>query len=222
MRTYWFKIIFGALVIFAGGMVVRWVIRQVSHKVNSADSITIPLPFGIVPFKLDRARLGTVKSVTLLRDSPKGISGFQIRVELADSVGPEALEGCMLKLEDPANLSDKTTFTCLKADTAGLGLVPYGTVLLQSGGEEFVLLIPEQDVRDLRHDEAAVRIENHADSIAEAASRLADSMAELADSVTQVNLERADSIREEALQRADSIREAGLRMADSIRRARAQ
>ena len=217
MRSYWAKIILGALAIFGAGMLVRGVVGQVRHKVHvvvdTAEPITIPLPLGIVPFKLDGVKLGRLQSLTLLRDSPKGITSIQLKAELSDSVSFDRLSECMLQLDHPTDLNDRTTFKCVKSDTAGLNLVPYGEVTINPGEHVLTLLVLANEVEQIRSEATADRLENDADSIANAAS-------ELADSITQVNMDRADSIREDAMQRADSIREAAFRLADSIRQAK--
>lgn len=223
MKLYWIKIIAGALAIFTVGMVIRAGINKGRDRIHSitetSDPITIPFPLGIMPFRLDGTRLGNVERVTLLRDSPKGISNIRVMVKLADSVSPERLKQCMLVIEDPQRINENTTFRC-QADTTGLALVPYGQIEIEGLDASFPLLLTAAAVADLRTDSADARMEADADSIANAAEAFADSMGELADSITDVNMERADSIREEASQRADSIREAALRMADSVRQSR--
>ncbi|MEP7325767.1 MAG: hypothetical protein ABI836_07460 [Gemmatimonadota bacterium] len=224
MKLYWVKIIFGALAIFALGMVIRTGINKGKDRIHSitetSDPINIPFPLGIMPFRLDGTRLGNVERVTLLRDSPKGISNIRVVVKLADSISPERLKRCMLVIEDPQRINENTTFRCQAADTAGLKLVPYGQVNIDGLETSFPLLLTAAAVADLRSDSANSRMEAGADSIANAAEAYADSMDQRADSLTTVNMERADSIREEANQRSDSLREATLRMADSIRQSR--
>lgn len=224
MKLYWVKIVFGALAIFAIGMLIRRAIHSGKARIYSitqtSDPITIPFPLGIMPFRLDGTKLGNVERVTLLRDSPKGISNIRVMVKLTDSISPDRLRQCMLVIEDPQRINEHTTFRCQAADTAGLGLVPYGEVNVEGLDTPFTLLLTRAAIEDLRSDSANSRMEADADSIANAAEAYADSMGELADSLTSVNMERADSIREEAMQRADSLREATMRMADSIRQSR--
>lgn len=226
MHTYWIKIILGALGIFAAGMVVRSLVRKVSHEVRvvteTSDPISIPLPFGIVPFNLDGVRLGAVRSLRVLRDSPRGVTALRFRVELGDSADPGALRGCLLTVEDPTRLNERTSFTCLRGDTAGRGLVDFGAVELEHGLGEFPLLLPGSVVADLRSERGAAPFEASADSFAAAADRAAEEAGRVADSIADVNLSRADSIREDALRRADSVREAGMRLADSIRQAKSR
>lgn len=214
MKNYWFKIIVGAVGIFAIGMLIVTAIRKTRNQVHrisqTSDPINIPFPFGIIPFKLNGTRLGSVEHLTLLRDSPKGISNIRLRIKLADSVSADQLSDCALVVDDVEHIDERTTFRCVKSDTTGLGLVPYGEVSLEGSDATFQLLLPATEVANLRSDGADQQIEEGADSVTSAAEALADS-------IREVNSERADSIRDAAMEKADSIREAAMRMADSIR-----
>ena len=224
MRKYWFKIALGAFGIFAIGMVIVTAIRKATNQVRvyseTSAAISIPFPFGIVPFRLDGDRLGTIEHLTLLRDSPERITNIRLLVKLADSVDSSRLAKCFLVVNDVEHLDNRTTFTCQGQDTAGLNLVPYGEVELEGGGGTFPLLLPASAVADLQSEGASDEIEARVDSISDAAEAMADSLAEVADSITEANMEMADSIREAAREKADSIREAAHRMADSIRQHR--
>jgi hypothetical protein len=224
MKKYWLRIILGAFGIFALGMIIVTAVRKATHQVRryseTSDPISIPFPFGIVPFRLDGDRLGTVEHLTLLRDSPHRISNIRLRVRLADSVSSSRLAACMLVVTDVEHLDNRTTFTCQGQDTAGLQLIPYGRVELEGGGETFPLLLPQSAVTSLQSDRASDEMDARIDSIRTAAEAMADSLSEVADSIREANMELADSIRDAAREKADSIREAAMRMADSIRRRR--
>lgn len=224
MKSYWVKIALAALGIFAIGMIIVTGIRAARNQVRvyteTSEPISIPFPFGIMPFRLDGTRLGTVEHLTLLRDSPKGISNIRVLIRLADSVESSRLANCMLVVRDVEHLNNETTFTCQNADTAGLELVPYGEVELEGSGTTFPLLVPASAVADLRSDGMSNEMEARIDSISNAAEALADSLSEVADSITEANMVMADSIRDAGREKADSIREAALRMADSIRQRR--
>ena len=214
MKSYWIKITLGAIGIFAIGMVIVTAInaakRQVVNITETSNPLTIPFPFGMVPFKLDGAKLGTVEQLTLIRDTPKGISNVRLMVKLTDSGQAAKLAQCLLVVDDVQNLNDRTTFRCQNSDTAGLNLVHYGDVSLEGVEGVFPLLLPQEAVEDLRSEGANQELEARVDSISEAASALADS-------ITEVNMERADSIRDAAMAKADSIRDEAFRMADSVR-----
>ena len=224
MRSYWVKIVLGAVGIFALGMVVVTAIRRATNQVrvyrDTSDPVSIPFPFGILPFRLDGVKLGTVEHLTLLRDSPQGISNIRLLIKLSDSIQGSRLANCLLVVDDLENFDNHTTFRCQEGDTTGLQLVHYGEVELEGAGMSVPLLLPASAIAELRSDSMSVELEERVDSIAEAAEAYADSMGELADSITEANMERADSIREAAGEAADSIREAAMRMADSIRQRR--
>ena len=98
MRNYWFKILLGALGIFAVGMIgvaiVRSGVAKVNSVVHSDEPITIPL--GLVPFAIAGERLGKLDHVTLYRESPDQVSEVELTVNLADSLLAQGLSGCRL------------------------------------------------------------------------------------------------------------------------------
>ena len=98
MRNYWLKILFGALGVFAIGMIgvsiVRGGIAKVHSVVEGDGPITIPL--GLIPFVLSGEQLGNLDHVTLLRDSPSRVSEVELEVNLWDSLLAQGLSGCRL------------------------------------------------------------------------------------------------------------------------------
>ena len=87
MRNYWLKIVFGALGIFAVGMVLvsgfRHLKVSVNQAINSSDPIQIPL-IGLIPFRLDDQKLGSLSLVEFLRSDPEHVSGVRVVVKLAE------------------------------------------------------------------------------------------------------------------------------------------
>lgn len=241
MRNYWLKIIAGMLGVFAVGMIIIAVVRQIHGRVHtvveSSDPISIPLAF--VPFRVDGEQFGQVKRLVFFRSAPKQVTGVEVVVEIADSLHAEQLAGCALAIDDLENLNDRTTFRCVRvaADTAGRDLAPFGAIRLDRGGEPHQLLIPQSTARELRNQAAlgdladslrtvADSISAVAESIADAVELHAESLAEAegirADSIAEFYRQRADSIRAAVDLNADSIRAAAERRADSIRHAAGQ
>ncbi len=75
-------------------------------------------------------------------------------MNLADGVDEEKFEDCLLALEDVDNLDEHTSFQCVSTDiddTGSLGLVPFGKVRLDPSGMMVPLLLPKDEVADLRH-----------------------------------------------------------------------
>jgi hypothetical protein len=243
MRNYWIRIAFGALAIFAVGMIGVTLARQgvgrVRGVVQGSGPITLPIPF--VPFKLDGQKLGTLDKVVLLREAPKRISAVELQIKLQDSVMARGLEGCRLA----ANLDDQHNrrgvdvkvsplssgvFSCFHGNDSTAHLQEFGRAVFQPGGVSVPLLLPNDIVDDLRRgdfgsgeqDSMASVAEAKADSIAEAADALADSITTAAearaDSITGRSERLVDSLRTEGARRADSTRRAGSRMVDSARR----
>jgi hypothetical protein len=243
MRNYWLRIAFGALAIFAFGMVGITVARQsmgrVRGVVEGSGPITLPIVF--VPFKLDGQKLGTLSKVVLLREAPKRISAVELEVKLRDSAVARGLEGCRLAAnfddqKDPAGARVTTdplsrgVFSCLHgADSTGQ-FQEFGRAVLQPGNVTVPLLLPNDIVTDLKHghfdssaeDSLGAAAEAKADSIAEAVDARADSIAEAAqeraDSVLARTDRLVDSLRSEGRRRADSTRQVHRRMADSVAR----
>ena len=163
MRNYWLKIVLGALVIFVVGMVIARGISKGSDAVHQiaegAGPISIPLP-GFVPFSLDGARLGSVRRITMYRSAPKLPSSFNVSVQLADSVPTDRLARCIIMLDTREsgsrgsfNINGETAFRCLTtADTAGMNLVPFGTINLRSRPDSFPVLVPRQVIEDLHRE----------------------------------------------------------------------
>jgi len=163
MRAYWARIVLGALAVFGVGFAVFYAGGRakdhVEVVVESARPITIPIPFSIIPFKVDGEKYGAVHHVTFHRDAPKSVDHLVVQVKLADGVDATQFKDCLLSLENVDNIDEHTTFDCLKretADTAELGLVHFGEVKLDPAGIMVPLLLTKSDVADLRHTDEAV------------------------------------------------------------------
>jgi len=202
MKAYWTRIVLGAFVVFGVGLVVWFAVtrakEQVHVVVESARPITIPIPFSIIPFRVDGEKYGAVHHVTFHRDAPKSVDRIVVQVKLADSVDAAQFKDCLLSLENVDNIDEHTTFDCLKRDTADTGLVQFGEVQLDPSGLMVPLLLTKSDVADLRHtdeivleqeqarmqaaeaewagDSARMAAEGLADSISVQVERLVDSL----------------------------------------------
>ncbi len=242
MRSYWMRILLGALGVFAVGMVGVTVFRKgkatVTEVVTGTGPLNIPLAF--VPFQLDGNRLGTLQRLVVNRDAPKKVSSVDLEVKLDDSLMVQGLAGCRLAANlksdsaSPGNVNvhvnpmgDRAFFFCATSDSA---LVPFGTVTLSPGGVTVPLLVPHTLAETLRSgqwgDEADSSdvLAERADSLADRAEAVTDSMAELQDqraeqrqeTVRLVRSRLGDSLRAEGIRRGDSLRRALGRLADSL------
>jgi hypothetical protein len=233
MRNYWLRIFFGALAIFAVGMVGITLARQgagrVRRVVEGSGPITVPIPF--VAFKLDGRKLGTLEKVVLLRDAPKSISAVELEVKLRDSLMARGLEGCRLAANFDAQSKRRGgsvdvgpistgVFSCFQGNESSAQLVEFGRATFQPGDVSVPLLLPNDIVDDLKQGHFGSRDE---DSMVSAAHARADSIAEVAearaDSITAAVEERANSIAGRSERLVDSLRAEGERRADSTRRA---
>lgn len=194
MRGYWMRIILGMLGIFVVGYAVISAVRagksRVRQVAQSADPISIPLAF--VPFNLGDQRVGTVRRLTILRREPKSVTGFRIRVDLSDLEALRLLTaGCVMTVDDPTRLNNRTSFQCVPADSA---LVEFGRVeLLPEGGGSRIdvpLWLPAHLVAEFRGADPGVATPIDADSIAREVRLLADSIRQQTRSLT-------DSLRRE-------------------------
>jgi hypothetical protein len=229
MRNYWFKILLGALGVFAVGMigvtVVRGGIAKVHSVVEGDGPITIPL--GLVPFALAGERLGKLDHVTLHRETPTRVSEVELSVNLEDSLFAKGLSGCRLvaniegddKQERGVNIRvgrngvDRNAFSCLSGDSTPAEFVEYGTATFNPGEVEVPLLLPVNLVTELQsldfgHDSAAGdslgEINVPTDSIAAQVERELDSAMvrrRPGESRQQATRRFADSIRAEAMKR---------------------
>ena len=165
MRNYWFKILLGALGIFAVGMIgvsiVRGGIAKVHSVVEGDGPITVPL--GLVPFVLAGERLGKLDHVTLHRESPNRVSEVELTVNLGDSLLAQGLSGCRLvaniegdNKERGVNIRvgrdslERNAFSCLASDSTPPELVEYGTAIFNPGEVEVPLLLPAELVTELQ------------------------------------------------------------------------
>ena len=232
MRGYWFKIGASALGIFAVGMLFitgfRSVRTKVTHTIDSSDPIPFPL-IGLIPFRLDGNRLGSLRQVQILRSDPQHVSGVRVLVKLADSIGPERMHDCQLALDDLNNLNDKTTFRCQASGAVPAGLSLFGVVALENHPDTFPLLLPQKAVNDLRGttfsiNQNGIHINGPRDTVREALAGRTDSMFDALDEVIDARSDSISDLKDLAGEIDDSSTDAGAKSrralehrADSVR-----
>jgi hypothetical protein len=212
MRNYWLKIIAASIGIFAVGMLLiggfRSLKSKVTHTLDSSDPIPIPL-IGLIPFRLDDAKLGSVSRVEFLRSDPEHISGVRVVVKLADSVTPDRLRACELAIDD-VEINDRTTFRCQVPADSGRGqLEPFGVVAIRGTGDTFPLLLPTRTVNDLRQttirfDKNGLHIEGPQNQAAAAREARRDSIREALDSRIDALSDSIDALKDQASELEDS------------------
>jgi hypothetical protein len=237
MRTYWLRILLGALAVFAIGMIGVTMFRRtkdtVTAVVTGSGPLRIPLPF--VPFELAGSKLGRLERLVVNRDAPKKVSSVDLEVKLDDSLVVQGLAGCRLaaNLESDSvspghanlrahRLDRDAFFFCASSDS---GLVTFGTVTLNPGGVILPLLVPVSLAEELRsgtwtHDADSTDVlAEQAESLAGLAESASDSIAAQAERRAGAALERSqlgDSLRAVGLKRSDSIQAVLGRVADSL------
>jgi hypothetical protein len=242
MRTYWLRILLGALAVFAVGMIGITFARRTRDKVTAVVTgtgpLSIPLPF--VPFELEGNKLGQLERLVVNREAPKKVSSVDLEVKLDDSLVVQGLAGCRLAANIESysrksgeinfrshRLEDQAFFFCAKSDS---GLVEFGTVKLTPGDVTVPLLVPVSLAEQMRagnwgdHDNAdsADVLAQRAESLADKAEQAADSIAELAGqhaaaSARAMSSRLGDSLRAAGKMRAESLQTALGRMADSLK-----
>jgi len=233
MRTYWLKILGGAFGVFAVGMVLLYSFRSVKAKVtstlNSTDPIPIPL-IGLVPFRLDSVKLGSLKRVEFVRSDPEHVSGVRVVINLGDSMAADRLRSCRIALDDADHINEGTTFRCQALEGGPApGLVPFGQVVINGGGDSFPLLLPERAARDLREttiklDHQGLHVNGPHDAAAEAIAARLDSIQEELSNRIDARSDSVDNLKELAASLEDSATSLGAagrrrvqRSADSVR-----
>jgi hypothetical protein len=237
MRNYWIKILVGALIIFAVGMIGVTLIRNGMVKVKDVvrGSGPISLPLAFIPFEIGGNKLGTLKRVVLERTSPKQISSVRVEVSLDDSLVAQGLSGCKLAANFDASREQSKgvhirtgpghsgTFRCLAGDETDSTLMEFGQAVLQPGDVTLALLLPKDLVNELQTGSFFSDSSETGDSLTDAMEALGDSIAEAqdskADSLRERNGRLAESLRVVGRRRVDSLKQAALRLADSARAA---
>jgi hypothetical protein len=232
MRNYWLKIAASAIGIFAVGMLAitgfRSVKGKVTHAINSSDPIPIPV-IGLVPFKLDHDKLGSVSRVEFLRSDPEHVSGVRVLVKLADSVTTARLANCQLALDDVDNIGDKTTFRCEPNTGPVPGLEQFGVLVIKNSPDTFPLLLPAKAVAELRATQIhfsghGVDVSSPKDSLREAMSAHTDSLRDAMETQVEARGDSVDTLKELASDLEDSASNVSAvqrrrlqRSADSVR-----
>jgi hypothetical protein len=198
MRSYWVKIVFGAVLIFAVGMIIRTVFHRVKRGVEyvSGGSGPITSPLFFVPFELGGRRLGTFRELTIYRDTLQKPSSLALTISLRDSVTPADLAHCIVAmLPDSGNNFNPTRFTCLGAgDTAARKLAQFGVLHIRSMSDSFPLFAPAAQLEEIRANWG------HRMNTADSAQRVKN------DSLTESIHMQIESTMQQARDKAEALR----------------
>lgn len=232
MRNYWIKIAASALGIFAVGMLAitgfRSVKRTVTRTLDSSDPIPIPV-VGLVPFRVDNDKLGSISRVEFQRSDPQHVSGVRVLVKLADSVRAERLGNCQLALNDVDNIGDHTTFRCEATTGPVAGLEPFGFLTIKNSADSFPLLLPARVVAELRSTRIKIgrhniQVKGPEEVVQEAFNAHTDSVRTVLEALVEARGDSVDSLKDIAAELEDSSANAPAasrrqlqRSADSVR-----
>ncbi len=153
MRGYWIRIASGAAGVFVVGM-AGWFLfsgarSKVEQVIDSAVSLSIPLPFDLVPFKVDGDRLGSLKKLVIHRDSPKEVNWIELEAELNEVEQWAELADCRLSIDDFEDLDENSSFACNRE--LPRGYVEFGEIRFRGSGESLLLWVPRDVAAELRH-----------------------------------------------------------------------
>jgi hypothetical protein len=205
MRKYWGKITLSALLIFIVGYGIVSAGRKVKDSIVTSKDITIPLG-SFVAFKLDGARVGSIRQIRIRRAEPRLIAGFDVRVRFSDTAAFARMQDCRLSVNDAHNFDERTSFVCLRSDS---GYQQFGEVtayLVDPDNDRLVipLLLPDAAVADLQRSGSGGTRVSVGDSIAAEVGKRARVLERLYDdSVTAAGLDKRSALLKA---RADSIR----------------
>jgi len=218
MRNYWLRIIFGAVAIFAVGMVGVTLARQGMGKVRGVveGSGPITLPVAFIPFKLDGEKIGTIQRIKIFRSSPNHVRSVNVRVRLADSVAAGRLDPCILVAEGFENINSQTTFLCSTAeDTAGENLAAVGEIAVSKTNRTFRLYMPRDAIQELTDSDVVFVGEDSLGSPGHMEDSIAQAVEHRTDSILEARRPKLESLGVEAPSPPHGPRPKRLQMADS-------
>src|SRR5688500_13038864 len=98
MRTYWLKIMLGALAVFAVGMVIVTMVKSAGRNVEAIAEGTGPItiPLALLPFEIDGQRAGTLRRLRIFRDSLQEPTRVEVLISVPDSVSSDRFASCIL------------------------------------------------------------------------------------------------------------------------------
>lgn len=145
---YWARIVAGMLVIFVAGFFVVRAVRRGKEFVTSV--LPGSLPMLAAGFHVDGGRIGDVQRLQFMRSRPGLVDSAVITVKL-DKDADESRVGCALRVEHGEPFGSRTRFLCTSsADSARLGLVPFGHVELVPDGKRIAIYVSRDDEDDLQ------------------------------------------------------------------------
>ena len=165
MRKLWIRIGIGAGAIFAAGMFVVTLARQV--RASAVDAIRsggrFAMPLAILPFEVDGERVGSVREINVERSSGGQAKRISIVVNLK-GFDPEGLADCALVLGGHRR-HQGGLFDCLgEAELAHGDYVRVGEVRFEPRGLVRPILLHRAHARDWFDEAEAAEVQLQADA----------------------------------------------------------
>jgi hypothetical protein len=145
---YWARIVAGMLIIFVVGTVLWRVGKRGKDFVSSVLPGSLPLL--AAGFHLDGDRIGDIQRLQFMRTQPGRVDSAVVTVKL-DRDADEGRAGCALRIVHGEPFGSRTRFYCTSsADSARLGLVPFGHVEFLPDGKQVTLYVARDGEDNLR------------------------------------------------------------------------
>ena len=144
---YWARIAAGILVIFVVGIFAARGLHSAKDFV--ADKLPGSLPMLAAGFHVNGSRIGDIQRLQFMRSEPGVVDSAVITVKLDRDADASRLS-CPLLISHGEPFGRSTRFTCTSsADSARLGLVPFGHVEILPEGRQVAILVARDDEDNL-------------------------------------------------------------------------
>lgn len=146
---YWARIVAGMLIIFVVGLFVARGVRRGKEFVTSV--LPGSLPMLAAGFHVDGGRIGDIQRLQFMRSEPGRVDSAVITVKPDKAADVGRVDGCALRVVNGEPFGSGTRFLCTSsADSARLGLVPFGHVELLPDGKQVKLFVTRDGEEDLQ------------------------------------------------------------------------
>lgn len=147
MHKLWVRIGLGAGLVFASGMFVVTLGRQIRSSV--AGTIErggrIAIPLSILPFEVNTERVGSVQSVDVQKSGHR-VRRINFTVKLSDPDRLASFENCLFAIDGPRR---DGFFSCIPEDSPEAdAYVPVGEVRIEPSGTVRPLVLSRREARD--------------------------------------------------------------------------
>ena len=165
MRKYWIRIGLGAAGVFAVGMFLvtlgRNVHGAVRQKLTGTGSLSVPL--ALVPFEVDGRRVGSVRQVNVQRSAGRSVKHINLTVRLkgADFRHFAEFSECGFVLDGGRG----SMFDCVPlAELEGMDLTRIGEVRFEPAGVTRPILVQSAEAREWFQETGAGEVTIEADA----------------------------------------------------------